>query len=171
MKKSSITLIVVAVVVVLINTSPSARSSPKDAIQPVDAAVVFDKHCASCHGKDGQAKTFGSRYLLKGPPKPRTLGQVQGSSPFLSWLRFEQFSQRLFRVVGDNQSLLFRPRLGFLRGLRFPFLRHLCGHDRLNRPAWDMGLCPGRGSNPYDWIQSPDCKSGLYANSSTGAQC
>jgi mono/diheme cytochrome c family protein len=28
----------------------------------VDAAVLFDKHCDTCHGKDGQAKTFKAKF-------------------------------------------------------------------------------------------------------------
>jgi mono/diheme cytochrome c family protein len=28
----------------------------------VDASILFDKHCDSCHGKDGQAKTFKAKF-------------------------------------------------------------------------------------------------------------
>lgn len=28
----------------------------------VDAAVLFEKKCATCHGKDGQAKTFKAKF-------------------------------------------------------------------------------------------------------------
>ena len=28
----------------------------------VDAAVLFEKHCDTCHGKDGQAKTFKAKF-------------------------------------------------------------------------------------------------------------
>ena len=31
-------------------------------LKPVDASVLFDKHCDSCHGKDGQAKTFKAKF-------------------------------------------------------------------------------------------------------------
>jgi len=30
--------------------------------EDVDAAVLFDKHCDTCHGKDGQAKTFKAKF-------------------------------------------------------------------------------------------------------------
>jgi mono/diheme cytochrome c family protein len=32
--------------------------APKD----VDAAVLFEKHCDTCHGKDGRAKTFKAKF-------------------------------------------------------------------------------------------------------------
>jgi mono/diheme cytochrome c family protein len=28
----------------------------------VDASVLFEKHCDTCHGKDGQAKTFKAKF-------------------------------------------------------------------------------------------------------------
>jgi mono/diheme cytochrome c family protein len=28
----------------------------------VDAGVLFEKHCDTCHGKDGQAKTFKAKF-------------------------------------------------------------------------------------------------------------
>ena len=28
----------------------------------LDAGVLFDKHCDTCHGKDGQAKTFKAKF-------------------------------------------------------------------------------------------------------------
>lgn len=39
-------------------------TSQKNASQPktVDASVLFDKHCDTCHGKDGQAKTFKAKF-------------------------------------------------------------------------------------------------------------
>ncbi len=30
--------------------------------QSVDASALFDKHCDTCHGKDGQAKTFKAKF-------------------------------------------------------------------------------------------------------------
>jgi mono/diheme cytochrome c family protein len=37
--------------------------SEKNAAQKeVDASVLFDKKCATCHGKDGQAKTFKAKF-------------------------------------------------------------------------------------------------------------
>ena len=29
---------------------------------PTDAAALYDKKCATCHGKDGRAKTFKARF-------------------------------------------------------------------------------------------------------------
>ena len=29
---------------------------------PMDAAALYDKKCATCHGKDGRAKTFKARF-------------------------------------------------------------------------------------------------------------
>ena len=36
---------------------PGGRSAQKDA----DASALFAKNCATCHGKDGQAKTFKAK--------------------------------------------------------------------------------------------------------------
>ena len=39
-------------------------TSQKNASQPqaVAASALFDKHCDTCHGKDGQAKTFKAKF-------------------------------------------------------------------------------------------------------------
>ena len=39
-------------------TSQNNTSQPKT----VAASVLFDKHCDTCHGKDGQAKTFKAKF-------------------------------------------------------------------------------------------------------------
>ncbi|MDQ6651361.1 MAG: cytochrome c [Acidobacteriota bacterium] len=39
-------------------TSQKNTSQPKT----VDVSVLFDKHCDTCHGKDGQAKTFKAKF-------------------------------------------------------------------------------------------------------------
>ena len=41
--------------------SANATSSKNTPQKSVDASVLFDKHCDSCHGKDGQAKTFKAK--------------------------------------------------------------------------------------------------------------
>jgi cbb3-type cytochrome c oxidase subunit III len=55
-------LLIVGLLIVMIYTTPSAESAQKDNTQPVDAKAVFEKHCATCHGKDGQAKTFKAKF-------------------------------------------------------------------------------------------------------------
>jgi cbb3-type cytochrome c oxidase subunit III len=55
-------LLIVGLLTVMIYTTPSAESAQKDTTQPVDAKVVFEKRCATCHGKDGQAKTFKAKF-------------------------------------------------------------------------------------------------------------
>ena len=42
-------------------TRPLSISSAQKE-QTVDASVLFDKHCATCHGQDGQAKTFKAKF-------------------------------------------------------------------------------------------------------------
>src|SRR6267154_3936682 len=77
---------------------------------------------------------------------------------------FQQFSKRSLRVALDNQAFLFRPTLT----LWFSFCRHFvllsqkipAGQNKVPQP----GIEPGRPN----WAR--DCKSRLYANSSTGAQ-
>ncbi len=35
---------------------------PKSEASPQAAAALYAKHCATCHGKDGRAKTFKARF-------------------------------------------------------------------------------------------------------------
>ena len=48
----------------LIYTTPSTKASTQQADLRRDevANVLFLKNCASCHGKDGRAKTFKARF-------------------------------------------------------------------------------------------------------------
>ena len=40
----------------------SALSVPKNSAQTTETSALYDKNCASCHGKDGQAKTFKAKF-------------------------------------------------------------------------------------------------------------
>ncbi len=40
----------------------AAHSATATSQKNVDASVLFDKYCDSCHGKDGQAKTFKAKF-------------------------------------------------------------------------------------------------------------
>jgi len=40
----------------------SALSGHKNSPQTTETSALYDKHCASCHGKDGQAKTFKAKF-------------------------------------------------------------------------------------------------------------
>ena len=40
------------------NSLAQSNIAQKDA----DASVLFEKHCDTCHGKDGQAKTFKAKF-------------------------------------------------------------------------------------------------------------
>jgi mono/diheme cytochrome c family protein len=54
-----------ACVLASLYTANSAKAtSQKNASQPkaVAASALFDKHCDTCHGKDGQAKTFKAKF-------------------------------------------------------------------------------------------------------------
>jgi mono/diheme cytochrome c family protein len=42
--------------------SANAASQKNASQKSVDSSVLFDKHCDSCHGKDGQAKTFKAKF-------------------------------------------------------------------------------------------------------------
>jgi mono/diheme cytochrome c family protein len=41
-------------------SSTAAQSGGASA--PADAAALFGRHCATCHGKDGRAKTFKAKF-------------------------------------------------------------------------------------------------------------
>ncbi len=43
-------------------TPLAAAAQPKDKPAQTDAAKLFAKNCASCHGKDGRAKTFKAKF-------------------------------------------------------------------------------------------------------------
>lgn len=42
--------------------SANATNQKNTSLKGVDASVLFDKHCDTCHGKDGQAKTFKAKF-------------------------------------------------------------------------------------------------------------
>ena len=55
------TLLLVSVFGALIQTRTGAGSALNTLPQGDEASSVFDKQCATCHGKDGQAKTFKAK--------------------------------------------------------------------------------------------------------------
>ena len=42
--------------------SASSATKQNAGQKDLDAGVLFDKHCDTCHGKDGQAKTFKAKF-------------------------------------------------------------------------------------------------------------
>ena len=42
--------------------SANATSQKNTSQKSVDASVLFEKHCDTCHGKDGRAKTFKAKF-------------------------------------------------------------------------------------------------------------
>jgi hypothetical protein len=91
-----------------------------------------------------------------------------GGLPFFSELLAQEVPQSLFGVFSNNEPFFLRPRLGLFLRLRFRFIRHLY-NGKLNYSVRGMKVPPA-GFEPARLDQSPDCKSGLFANSSTGAQ-
>ena len=56
--------LVVAIAVFLFSISARTHTAPAESSAQaggMDAAALFAKHCAKCHGKDGRAKTFRGR--------------------------------------------------------------------------------------------------------------
>lgn len=45
-----------------LRTSPLAAAQAQDKPAPTDTAKLFAKNCATCHGKDGHAKTFKAKF-------------------------------------------------------------------------------------------------------------
>lgn len=61
--RTAIALLGVGCVLAFLYPAHSANLiAQKNAVQSVDASALFDKHCDSCHGKDGQAKTFKAKF-------------------------------------------------------------------------------------------------------------
>src|SRR5215475_8869218 len=52
------TALLLLVLAVQLNGLAWPNGSPKE----TDAGALFDKHCATCHGKDGRAKTFKAKF-------------------------------------------------------------------------------------------------------------
>jgi cbb3-type cytochrome c oxidase subunit III len=62
LRHTVVTLLVLVVLTTFTYSARSVRSVQKSAEQSVDSSVVFEKHCSTCHGKDGQAKTFKAKF-------------------------------------------------------------------------------------------------------------
>lgn len=45
-----------------IQYSASSVTTQNTSQKELDANILFDKHCDTCHGKDGQAKTFKAKF-------------------------------------------------------------------------------------------------------------
>src|SRR6267154_2397913 len=106
---------------------------------------------------------FGTRYLLK--RGGMEYGRISAGEELVAL--FQEFCERGLRVAFDNQAFLFRPtftfcafHLGFFSHLSLISHKFLAGVNKVPQP----GIEPGRPN----WAR--DCKSRLYANSSTGAQ-
>ena len=52
------TALLLLVLAVQLNGLASPNASPKE----TDASALFAKNCATCHGKDGSAKTFKAKF-------------------------------------------------------------------------------------------------------------
>ena len=60
----AVSLIAVGLLLLTLSTRYSAGSVSHQNTPPkqLDANVLFEKHCDTCHGKDGQAKTFKAKF-------------------------------------------------------------------------------------------------------------
>jgi mono/diheme cytochrome c family protein len=57
------TLIVTVIAFTFSSTARSAGDQTTNTANKIDAAQLFDKNCAKCHGKDGRAKTFRGKMV------------------------------------------------------------------------------------------------------------
>ena len=57
--RGGLTTVALAGILTFLYAGHSATASSQE---NVEASVLFDKHCDSCHGKDGQAKTFKAKF-------------------------------------------------------------------------------------------------------------
>ncbi len=55
-------LVVTIAIVVFSVPALAAHFASEPASQPKTAAQLYAKHCASCHGKDGRARTFKAKF-------------------------------------------------------------------------------------------------------------
>lgn len=58
------TLVALCLALASLSTGHSAQSVTKanTAQTELDASVLFEKHCNTCHGKDGRARTFKAKF-------------------------------------------------------------------------------------------------------------
>lgn len=60
---TTLTLAVLTVGVVCLSAfSAHSVAQSSNAQKDIDAGALFDKHCDTCHGKDGQAKTIKAKF-------------------------------------------------------------------------------------------------------------
>lgn len=55
-------LIAISILLALAANGAAANLSPGTPVSARTAAQLYSKHCASCHGKDGRAKTFKAKF-------------------------------------------------------------------------------------------------------------
>ena len=55
-------LIAISILLALAAKGAAANLSPGTSVSARAAAQLYSKHCASCHGKDGRAKTFKAKF-------------------------------------------------------------------------------------------------------------
>lgn len=55
-------LVLTLAIVVFSVPAFAARFTSEPAGRPITAAELYAKHCASCHGKDGRARTFKAKF-------------------------------------------------------------------------------------------------------------
>jgi len=62
LRQTAVTLLVMGILTAFAYRARSVGTVQKSTEQSVDPSVVFDKHCSTCHSKDGQAKTFKAKF-------------------------------------------------------------------------------------------------------------
>jgi mono/diheme cytochrome c family protein len=63
LKRTALAVVVLIILIASFHTAHSAKMPGASIPQKVtDTNVLFAKNCASCHGKDGGAKTFKARF-------------------------------------------------------------------------------------------------------------
>ena len=55
-------LTAISALLVLNTVNASVNANPATVAVQRSAATLYSKHCASCHGKDGRAKTFKAKF-------------------------------------------------------------------------------------------------------------
>ena len=60
----TVALIVICLVLTSLSTGYSQGSARRENSQQneLNASILFEKHCDTCHGKDGRAKTFKAKF-------------------------------------------------------------------------------------------------------------
>ena len=99
-------VLMLACVLALIYTTPSTKASTQqtDLWREEVANVLFLKNCASCHGKDGRAKTFKAKFNhARNLTNPNWQAAISDEHMYESILRGKNKMPAFGKTLSENE--------------------------------------------------------------------